>query len=62
MRAHCSAGTYLRSIAHDLGQAMGCGAHLSELRRVRSGDFSIEQARTIPSWKAWRLKGGWRRR
>ena len=43
----CSAGTYLRSIAHELGQAMGCGAHLTSLRRLQSGDFSIEQARTI---------------
>jgi tRNA pseudouridine55 synthase len=47
--AHCSAGTYMRSIAHELGQAMGCGAHLSALRRERSGDFSIDQARTIPA-------------
>ena len=46
--ARCSGGTYLRSIAHDLGQALGCGAHLSELRRLRSGEFTIEQARTIP--------------
>jgi len=46
--AHCSAGTYLRSIAHELGEALGCGAHLSALRRVRAGDFSIEQARTVP--------------
>jgi tRNA pseudouridine55 synthase len=45
--AHCSAGTYLRSIAHELGQSMSCGAHLASLRRVRSGDFSIEQAHTI---------------
>jgi len=44
---HCSSGTYLRSIAHELGQAMGCGAHLSRLRRLRSGEFSIEQAHTI---------------
>ena len=36
----------MRSIAHDLGQALGCGAHLSELRRVASGEFRIEQART----------------
>ena len=48
LTAHCSAGTYLRSIAHELGQALRCGAHLTALRRVRSGDFSIEQARTIP--------------
>ena len=45
--AHCSAGTYLRSIAHELGQAFGPGAHLSALRRLRSGDFAIEQSRTF---------------
>lgn len=43
----CSAGTYMRSIAHELGEALGCGAHLSALRRVRAGDFSIEQARSM---------------
>lgn len=48
LRAHCSGGTYMRSIAHDLGQAMGCGAHLQELRRLASGEFEIEMARTIP--------------
>jgi len=47
LRAHCSGGTYLRSIAHDLGQAMGCGAHLRELRRTASGEFELAQARTL---------------
>ena len=47
LRVHCSGGTYMRSIAHDLGQAMGCGAHLHELRRMASGEFKIEQARTL---------------
>jgi tRNA pseudouridine55 synthase len=47
LRAHCSGGTYMRSIAHDLGQRLGCGAHLQELRRTMSGEFAIEQARTI---------------
>ncbi len=47
LRAHCSGGTYLRSIAHELGQALGCGAHLQELRRLASGEFEIEQARTV---------------
>ncbi len=47
IRAHCSGGTYMRAIAHDLGQAMGCGAHLRDLRRTGSGEFRIEQARTI---------------
>jgi tRNA pseudouridine55 synthase len=52
LRAHCSGGTYMRSIAHDLGQAMGCGAHLRELRRLLSGEFAIDQARTIPQLEA----------
>ncbi len=43
----CSAGTYIRSLAHDLGQELGCGAVLSRLRRLRSGEFSVEQARTL---------------
>ena len=47
VRVACSAGTYIRSIAHDLGQAFGCGAFLKSLRRLRSGDFTIEQARTL---------------
>ena len=47
VRVHCSAGTYLRSIAHDAGQALGCGAFLKALRRTASGDFKIEGARTL---------------
>jgi tRNA pseudouridine55 synthase len=47
LRVHCSGGTYMRSIAHELGQLAGCGAHLAELRRLASGEFEIEQARTI---------------
>ena len=43
----CSSGTYLRSIAHDMGQTLGCGAHLCELRRTSSGPFLLAQARTI---------------
>ena len=47
IRVHCSSGTYLRAIAHELGQAAGVGAHLSALRRLRAGDFSIERAHTL---------------
>jgi len=47
LRVHCSGGTYMRSIAHDLGRALGCGAHLEELRRLASGEFEIAQARTL---------------
>ena len=47
LRAHVSGGTYLRSIAHDLGQAMGCGAHLQDLRRLASAEFRVTQAQTL---------------
>jgi tRNA pseudouridine55 synthase len=47
VRVHCSAGTYLRSIAHEAGQALGCGAFLKALRRTASGDFRIDAARTL---------------
>src|SRR6266702_3254593 len=40
----CSAGTYVRSLVHELGRRLGCGAHLTALRRTRSGDFRIENA------------------
>jgi len=52
LRAHCSGGTYMRSIAHDLGQALGYGAHLQELRRTASSEFTAGQARTIPQLEA----------
>lgn len=47
LRAHCSGGTYLRSIAHELGVLAGCGAHLQQLRRLASAEFEIAQARTV---------------
>ncbi len=43
----CSAGTYIRSLAHDLGRQLGCGAILSRLRRTRIGAFSVANARTL---------------
>lgn len=44
VRVTATAGFYVRSLAHDLGQALGCGAHLAELRRTASGPFGVEQA------------------
>jgi tRNA pseudouridine55 synthase len=41
LRMHCSAGFYVRSLAHDLGERLGVGAHLTALRRTRSGDFDL---------------------
>jgi tRNA pseudouridine55 synthase len=57
VRIHCSAGTYLRSIAHDAGQAMGCGAFLKALRRTASGDFKIDSARTLEQLAAMAAEG-----
>jgi tRNA pseudouridine55 synthase len=47
VRVHCSAGTYVRSIAHDLGQALGTGAFLKRLRRTVSGGFDLSTSRTV---------------
>ncbi len=44
VEVHCSAGTYLRSLAHDLGEQLGTGAHLVGLRRIASGSFKVEDA------------------
>lgn len=52
LTVECSAGTYVRSLAHDLGRLAGCGAHLSALRRTRSGEFTLAQARTIEQLEA----------
>jgi tRNA pseudouridine55 synthase len=40
----CSSGTYIRSLAHEMGQKIGCGAHLAEITRLAVGEFSMEQA------------------
>ncbi len=44
IRVVCSKGTYIRSLADDIGTALGCGAHLKSLRRTKSGCFSVENA------------------
>ncbi len=48
---HCSKGFYVRTYAHDIGQHLGCGAHLTALRRIRSGHFDISQAIDVPTLK-----------
>lgn len=42
--AHCSKGTYIRSLIHDFGQKIGCGAYLTSLRRISSGTYSVDDA------------------
>lgn len=43
-RTRCTKGTYVRTLAHDIGQHLGCGAHLSALRRTESGRFNVKDA------------------
>lgn len=47
----CSTGTYIRSLAHDYGNALGCGAYLSSLCRTRIGEFTLENAISIESFR-----------
>ena len=48
----CSSGTYIRSIAHNIGESLGCGAHLESLRRTRIGDFRVEEAIALELFEA----------
>jgi tRNA pseudouridine55 synthase len=50
--ASVSAGGYIRSLAHELGQAAGCGAHLASLRRTQAGDFTLAHAITVDRLKS----------
>ena len=43
LRIHCEAGTYMRKLCHDIGEVLGIGAHMQELRRIRSGCFSEKE-------------------
>ena len=44
LRVHCSSGTYIRALAHEIGEALSCGAYLQNLRRIRSGTFDLYRA------------------
>jgi tRNA pseudouridine55 synthase len=57
LRIACSSGTYIRSLAHDLGNSLGCGAHVTALRRTAIGDFEVETAVPLEELTAdnWRL-------
>jgi len=47
IKVKCSKGTYIRTLAEDIGEALGCGAHLTALRRVATGDFEVSQCVTL---------------
>ena len=50
-RVVCSTGTYIRSLAKDIGELLGCGAYLQELRRTKIGNFKVDDALTPQAWK-----------
>jgi|TARA_Y100000385_G_scaffold290399_1_gene363356 tRNA pseudouridine55 synthase len=54
-RVHTSKGTYVRTLAHDLGQKLGCGAHLSSLRRIATDQFNVADALTMDEIQALSL-------
>jgi tRNA pseudouridine55 synthase len=49
----CGRGTYIRTLCADMGRALGCGAHLVELRRTRSGRFGLDQAMSLENLSRW---------
>jgi tRNA pseudouridine55 synthase len=53
-RVECSKGTYIRSLARDLGEALGCGAHLASLIRTRIGDYRLEDAFSVADMEQFR--------
>ncbi len=55
----CSAGTYIRSLAHELGEKLTAGAHLAGLRRTRAGPFTMEDAVLLPKLEVGFLTGKW---
>lgn len=59
LEVECSKGTYIRSLAHDLGQKLGCGAHLKSLVRLKSGPFHIKDAVSISRLEEAFRQGSW---
>jgi tRNA pseudouridine55 synthase len=57
MEVHCSKGTYIRSLCHDIGNMMGCGGHMASLVRTRSGIFYIEEAVELGELKRFSAEG-----
>jgi tRNA pseudouridine55 synthase len=47
---HCSKGTYIRSLARDIGLFLDSGGHLTSLKRIKSGNFSLEMAKSVDEW------------
>jgi tRNA pseudouridine55 synthase len=61
LRVTCTAGTYIRALARDIGELLGCGAHLTALRRVQSGEFRIAEAVPLDVLVQSAAEGDWQR-
>lgn len=61
VEVECSKGTYVRALAHDLGETLGCGAYLKNLVRTRCGIFAIEEAVTLQELEEAVRRGDWQR-
>ena len=59
LEIECSAGTYIRSIAHDIGEKLGTGAHLANLRRTKAGHFTIEECVSLRKLELGFIDGTW---
>ncbi len=53
LRVHCGKGTYIRSLARDIGEQLGCGAYLTSLCRTRVGDVRVDDCLTLEQFPAW---------
>lgn len=58
LEVHCSKGTYIRSLVEDIGAALGCGAHVAALRRIKAGPFDLSQSVTLEALEALHAEGG----
>ena len=61
LTVECGRGTYLRSIAHDLGQALGCGGYVTQLSRISCGDFRTDDSVTLEDLELAQTDDAWRR-
>ncbi len=62
IEVECSKGTYIRALAHDLGEVLGCGAHLAALTRLAVGHFTLDEAVPLATLEEDAARGNWRRR
>ncbi len=58
LEVDCSKGTYIRSLVDDIGEALGCGAHVAQLRRLKAGPYTEQQQYTLEQLEAIRDEGG----